>query len=492
MGGKIKITAEALQSEVERLVGLSALQYQFELEDITDRTGLSKGAVDKLVRAHKTATKPPKIEVSVVERARLAVEEAKRVGDRDKDWRDSLSRDAKGRPKGNLANAVYVLSQADEWRGVLALDAMRQRTIINGKVPPWAEYAIVVGGQKGDWTNMHDLRTTEWLQNIAELDIKPETVHQAVEVVASENRFHPVLDYLQRLKWDGTERLPHWLHDYMGAEETNYVAVVGEKWLISAVARVVTPGCKADHMLIFEGKQGKMKSTALRILTGAAWFTDELADVGSKDAAMQLAGAWIVEMAELDVLGRADVKRIRAFLTRQVDKFRPPYGHRVVEQPRQCVFAGTANDNQYLRDETGNRRFWPVACEGDVRIDLLAELRDQLWAEAYAKHERGDNWWLTDEEDIRAAGEEQAGRYDADVWQPIIETYLALSTETSVTDVIRHALKLGLTQYGDVDFGRWSASDQARVARCLKAMKWERKQVRDGEKRTWIYRKPAE
>jgi hypothetical protein len=162
-----------------------------------------------------------------------------------------------------------------------------------------------------------------------------------------------------RLHWDGVERLDRWLSTYLGADDSDYSRAVGSRWLISAVARTFQPGAKADCCLILEGPQGIRKSTALRTIAGE-YFTDELADLGSKDAAMQTRGVWIIELSELDSLSHAEVARIKAFMSRTTDRFRPPYGMRLVESPRQCVFAGTVNHGTYLRDETGGRRFWPI------------------------------------------------------------------------------------------------------------------------------------
>ena len=144
-------------------------------------------------------------------------------------------------------------------------------------------------------------------------------------------RVHPVRDYLDALRWDGVPRLEHWTITYLGAEDTPLNRAFGSRWMISAVARIMQPGAKADHMLILEGPQGAKKSSALKALAGADWFTDELAEIGSKDAAQQMRGIWIIEIAELDAISRAEVSRIKAFLTRTTDRYRPPYERYIVD-----------------------------------------------------------------------------------------------------------------------------------------------------------------
>ena len=167
-------------------------------------------------------------------------------------------------------------------------------------------------------------------------------------------------------------RLEEWVITYLGAEDTPLNRAVGSRWMISGVARILQPGAKVDHMLILEGPQGAKKSSALKTLAGAEWFTDELAEIGSKDAAQQMRGIWVIEIAELDAISRAEVSRIKAFLSRTTDRYRPPYERYVVEMPRQCVFAGSVNPDTYLRDETGNRRFWPVRCGTSISMPYAA------------------------------------------------------------------------------------------------------------------------
>jgi predicted P-loop ATPase len=251
-------------------------------------------------------------------------------------------------------------------------------------------------------------------------------VFDATRMVAGANRFHPVRDYLHSLKWDGTGRIETWLIDYFGAEDTPFVRAVSRTWLLGAVARILTPGCKFDFMLILEGMQGLEKSTAFNILAAKdEWFTDNLqGDLHNKDAVQNLQGAWIVEMPELDGLNKSEVSMLKAFLSRKVDKIRVPFDKLPKEFPRQCVLAGTSNESAYLRDHTGGRRFWPV-CVDEVDTNGLKEIRDQLWAEAV---------WYVDfigerpelpREIWEAAAVEQEARRAIDPWEDVLRKHVA-------------------------------------------------------------------
>jgi len=331
-------------------------------------------------------------------------------------WKKDLLRSkppinsTEGRILPVLANAIAAFRHAPEWGGVLAFNEFGFGTVVL-KPTPWG---IV---PKGEWTDYEDRLAADWLQRQGIL-VSVEVAGQAVQTAARDRPFHPVRAYLRGLSWDGVERVDRWLTAYVGAAETDYSRAVGSRWLISAVARIFRPGAKADCCLILEGPQGIRKSTALRILAGEH-FTDELADLGSKDAAMQTRGVWIIELSELDSLSHSDVARIKAFMSRTTDRFRPPYGMRLVESPRQCVFAGTVNHSTYLRDETGGRRFWPVAC-GRIDVDALVRDRDQLWAEAKVGFEAGSVWWLDTAELIQLASDQQVDRYEGDPWEEVI------------------------------------------------------------------------
>jgi predicted P-loop ATPase len=334
---------------------------------------------------------------------------------------------------------------------------------------------------KGEWTDHEDRLAAEWLQNQGIL-VTVDVAGQAVQTAARDHPIHPVKTYLHGLKWDGVQRVDTWLSSYLGAEDTEYAQAVGSRWLISAVARILRPGAKADCCLILEGPQGIRKSTALKTLAGE-FFTDELADLGSKDAAMQTRGVWIIELSELDSLSHSEVARIKAFMSRTTDRFRPPYGMRLVESPRQCVFAGTVNHSTYLRDETGGRRFWPISC-GRIDVEALARDRDQLWAETKTRFDAGCVWWLDSAELVRMASDEQTERYEGDPWEEVIGRWADDRSNVSISEVLERCLQKPQ--------GLWTQSDKNRAARCLRFLGWERYRERQGARLEWRYRRREE
>jgi predicted P-loop ATPase len=285
---------------------------------------------------------------------------------------------------------------------------------------------------------------------------------KAAETVARERSFHPVRAYLDALQLDKIGRLEDWLTLYLGVEQSDLTRAFAAKWLISAVARIYEPGCKADHCLIAEGPQGALKSTAFRLL-GQPWFTDDIADLGSKDSSLATIGAWIIELPELDAMGRAELSRIKASISRPTDRFRPPYGRRLIESPRQCVFVGTVNHSEYLRDETGGRRFWPVRV-GRIDVDSLRRDRDQLLAEAVAAYRKGESWWLETAELNAAAANVQDAGYQADAWEPLIETWVEGRSGVTTAEILKTALEKPV--------GTWNRADETRVGTILRRMGW--------------------
>ena len=232
----------------------------------------------------------------------------------------------------------------------------------------------------------------EHLQHAGLKRIAAETVHQAVDLRAQECAFHPVRDYLDALEWDGIPRLGDVACRPTSAPSSNpYTAGIGPMFLIAMVARIFEPGCKADYMLVLEGAQGTRKSTACSIL-GGEWFSDSLPDVsGGKDVSQHLRGKWLIEVAEMHAMGRAEAALLKSFITRTTERYRPSYGRLEVIEPRQCIFIGTTNQTAYLRDETGGRRFWPVKT-GSIDIDALIARPRPALRRSRASTEPAE-WW---------------------------------------------------------------------------------------------------
>ena len=391
------------------------------------------------------------------------------------DWRNDLLLNLNGTVKPILANAITALRGADEWKGALAYDDFALKTVAL-RAPPWMSPGVQM---PFPWTTADDILATNWLQHQG-ICVPQHVAGPAVEVAAKDRRIHPVREYLQNLTWDGKSRLRSWLTTYLGVEPSLYAAAVGTRWMISAVARILSPGVKADTCLILEGPQGIKKSTALRVL-GEPWFTDQIPELGSKDAAIQIHGVWIVEIAELESMARTEVGRVKAFMSCQSDRFRPPYAARPIDSPRQCVFAGSVNHADYLRDDTGNRRFWPVECKAAViDIDGLAAAKDQLWAEAVYLHFEGKAWWLDTVELTKEAEAEQSARYDGDPWDELILKWADGRESISVAEVLMNCLE----KRKDL----WTQMDKNRVARCLRVNGWARFKSGPRAGREWRYR----
>ncbi len=411
----------------------------------------------------------------------------------DPDWACMLVRgkqDKDGNPgaiHGILENVVLALRHAPEWAGRLAFDEFSDRVLFVGH-PPWVTDSAAAQFRPAAVRDVDLVHMTLWLSQ-AGIRVKPDTVRDAAMSIADGQRFHPVRNYLAALKPATRPRLGTWLIDYLGAEDTSYNRAVGRAFMISAVARVMRPGCKVDTVLILEGPQGLLKSTAIEVLVSQAWFTDHLPDMHSKDAQIALHGKWIVELAELTDISRADVNVAKRFISTATDNFRRPYGRVTEDVPRQCIFAGTVNPGGigYLRDETGNRRFWPVTCgvgyEKNQKVDIsgLRAARDELWSEAYAAFLSGEQWWLSDGQETEQKTVADLRR-EEDVWEPRVVGYLAERLETTPDEVLSEAIGKRLSE--------WTRADSVRVGRILKALGWVKLQRKRDGTSSWIYAAP--
>jgi predicted P-loop ATPase len=354
-------------------------------------------------------------------------------------------------------NVTLIVANASKWKGCLAYDefAHRARWL---KAPPALEGLAPPEGQLAD---EHAVYCQQLFKKTYDIRVGRDAMHSALAAAAKNLSFHPVKDYLDGLEWDQHRRLDKWTHTYLGAIPSTETDSIGRWWMISAVARILDPGCQADHVIIFEGPQGGGKTRTVRTLAGE-WYQGSLGDIRDKDGPQSLGGHWIVEIGELDALRGMTMTRIKDFLTQTVDIYRPAYGRYTVHRARQCVFAGTTNDARYLKDATGGRRFWPIAC-GIIDIDKLAEDRDQLWAEAVNLYRAGERWWPQGEE---AAGlsELQEERYEGDPWEEAIARFVAdRDSEISCDELLNH---VGL------DRERWDRGAQMRIGLIMGRLKW--------------------
>lgn len=380
-------------------------------------------------------------------------------------WRQKLlwGEDSNGNPYLDkcLSNVIVVLENDPSWDGVLCLDRFSNRIALRRAAP-------FDRSEQDRWSDADLVETKAWIER--EHSIRPSTndVHDAVVAVARRQAFNPLTDYLDALKErdsDSEGILDTWLIDFFGAADTPLTRAIGAKWMISAVARAYEPGCKVDTVLILEGKQGLKKSRMLKQLCPMPeWFTDGLSEFGSKDQAVEIEGKWIVELAEMKGFGK-ELDQIKAFVTREAENYRPPYGRNDIHSPRKCIFAATVNPETagYLRDGTGNRRYWPIECTKQAP-ELAPETRDQLWAEAKRRYLAKESWWLDDAELLAAAEAEQKKRMVIDPWQDTIEGWLIGKQDTSVTEILSECLK--------IEIGRRGHNDAIRVGRVLAAIDW--------------------
>ena len=329
----------------------------------------------------------------------LAIEE------NDFTWITKLKKNSiTGAPAKTTNNLIIILENDPLLKGEIAFDEFANRAVVMGNVP-WDKNT-----EKRQWGDIDDKGVRWYVENTYEI-VSPSKVDDALGLCANNHSFNQLKEYLTKLEWDGVKRLDTLLTDYLGAKDSIYTRAVIRKSLVAAVARAMTPGCKYDYMPILAGPQGIGKSTFLRIL-GQGWYSDSLQTFEGKEASEMIQGIWINEIGELSGFNRSETNAVKQFLSRTEDIYREPFGKRTKAYPRRCVFFGTTNDSEFLKDRTGNRRFWPV----DVGVipvaksvwNTLPEEVDHIWAEAFLYWQLGEKLFLTGEAESESKIEQEA------------------------------------------------------------------------------------
>ncbi len=386
----------------------------------------------------------------------------------DLDWMNQLKRTPKGALDATIDNIYLILQHDPNLKNLGGYDEFNYRYESFGPLP-WDPEKLPYT----NWTDADDGGLRMYLEKHYALYARDKTV-DAVNRLFNDNRFHPVRDYLEALEWDGMPRLDRVLIDYLGAEDNAYTRAVTRKALAAAVARVYEPGCKFDYMPVLIGRQGIGKSTLLQKL-GRHWFSDTMITVSGKDAYDQLQGCWIIEMSELTATRKADVEAVKQFISKRVDTYRQAYARRTGVFPRQCIFIGTTNDTEFLRDRTGNRRYWPVDTGSlepakDVFDGLNDDEIDQIWAEAKYRYKLHEPLYLSAELAEMAIRQQEEHTED-DTRIGMIAKYLNRKLPKNWNDMNRYERRTYIT--GDEFGGNLQDGTEIRQRVCAREIAFE-------------------
>lgn len=391
--------------------------------------------------------KPNPIEYAL----RQARQAQMRVSDQ---WPEGIDRQE--RPTRTYLNAQAALLRCG---CSFSFDAFRNKFIVSGQI---------VQSYSGELNDQIVSLLRDHVGKTFNFDPGKEHTRDALEFLCNANPCDPVREFLVGLKWDGQKRLATWLVDFAGAEDTEFVRAVSRLVLVAAVRRVLKPGSKFDTVLVLEGIQGTGKSSLIQVMASDEFYSDQ--DILAFDARTQveaLEGVWLYELSELAGMKHTDKNKIKAFVSRSKDRARPAYARYAVDRPRRCIFIGTTNDDEYLKDETGNRRFWPVRT-GEIDLEGLRECRDQLWAEAVHRENNGESIVLP-KSLWGVAAVEQSKRLEVDGWEPLLEDLCGVvhgGWEYVLSrEVMENAIGLG----GDrIQRYHWN-----RLGRALRGLGWE-------------------
>lgn len=337
------------------------------------------------------------------------------------DWVSELTLDKKGNVEPTINNILTILHKDKNLKNLGRFNLFSKRHEVTGKLPWYSDKL------SRNWRDEDDAGLRLYLEKVYAISAVNKA-NDAMAIYSRDMEYHPVRDYLDSLKWDGHERLDTALIDYLGAEDSRYTRLVTRRLIIGAVARIYRPGCKMDNTVILVGQQGFGKSTFIQKLAKReAWFSDSLYVYSGKEAMEAVRGKWIIELAELAGMKKAEIETIKSFISGAQDSFRAAFKKHSEDNPRQCIFIGSTNELEFLRDQTGNRRFWPVdvgiSAPSKSIFDMLDSEVDQLWAEAKAAYEAGEHWH-EDRELKDLAVEAQQAHTESNELATVIRNYL--------------------------------------------------------------------
>jgi predicted P-loop ATPase len=401
------------------------------------------------------------------------------------EWSNDLTRTTTGKPESTTHNTLLVMDNDPALDGLFSLDEFGNVVRLT-REPCWS------GGERDEFTDQDGTELSGWLGSPRryQLSVKKDMVMECVEAMARRYKVHPVREYLEGLKWDGTARIASMFAKIFQAEDCLYSTQAARCFMVSAVARILwvdkevrQNGAQVDFMLVIEGDQGIRKTSAVRALFGAQWYAESMEAPSSKDFYQSLRGRWCVEIGEMDSFGKAEVTKVKQAITSRFDTYRPSYGRVSRSFRRESVFVGTTNENEYLRDATGGRRFLPIKVYS-VDIPAITAMRDQLWAEAVAMFKQGFAWWQLPDD----AAEQQEERFSEDSWQNNIQRWLAgRCMDSAYPPRIAPAgdgRPVPWTTTGEVlswalgiDVGKHGKPEQMRVAAIMRRLRWEHVRV---------------
>ena len=400
------------------------------------------------------------------------------------DWRSHAVKE-KERIICNAGSVLAALRYEPVLRGVVGYDLMLRREMLLRSIPGQ------LVEEPRPLTDEDVTKIMVWLQKNGMAQLGKTAVWDAVLSFSRENSYNPVVEYLSQLHWDGVKRLELLFPNYFGAENTEWTRMVSRAFLISAVARIFVPGCQNDYTVILEGLQGRRKSSGVRAL-GSVWYTDSMPSLNrDKECSQHLRGKWFVELPELAALERVSSEDTKKFLTRREEVYRPAYGRLDVHEPRTCIFVGTTNEREYLKDPTGGRRYWPVRC-GEVLVDRIIEDRDQLFAEAVFAYRAGEKWYFDRQTEEQYALGEQKDRQEGDLWQEHIVGWLIQKTKEHNEDPDNSKKPYRITQSDlavqclGLPVGQLLTNHRNRLTKILLQIGWERSETQSKGRHYWL------